>query len=86
MTTKTDYYRSALSRAEANRILLAKASAIPITNDSKRSKMIRSAKVLQKRTRINLGQMANAKQNAWLTHMTALDRNLKKLEDTLDKL
>jgi len=86
MTAKTDYYRSALSREEANRILLAKVSAMPFSNDSNRSNTIRSAKVLQRRTRMNLGQLANAKRNVWQTHMAVLDRDFEKLESTLEKL
>ena len=86
MTAKTDYYRSALCREESNRILLAKVSAMPFSNDSNRSKTIRSARVLQQRTRVNLGQLANAKRNVWQTHMAVLDRDFEKLERTLEKL
>ena len=86
MTSRANYFRLALSRAESNKILLAKVSVIPCSNDSKRSKMLHAAKVLQCRTQMNLGELVNAKQDEWLAHMSALDRDFKKFENTLEKL
>lgn len=86
MNARTDYFRNALSRAEANRVLLSKLAAIPLSNDRDRLHAISSAKDMQSNIQMNLARLAITKQKSWQTHIAVIDRDFEKLEDTLQKL
>lgn len=86
MTARADYFRRALSRAESNRILLGKVSAIPFSNDKDRMKIIQSAKEMQSRIQMSLAQLAIEKPKSWMTSIQALGCDLDTLEDTLEKI
>ncbi len=86
MTSRTDYFRCALSRAEGNRDLLSKVSAIPLSNNRNRTSIIHSAKEMQSVIQLNLAKLAITKPKSWKTHVAAIDRDFTMLEDTLEKL
>ena len=86
MAANADYFQSALSRAESNRILLTKVSAIPFSNNRDRTKIIESAREVQSRIQSNLAQLAIEKPKSWRPAIKALDGDFILLEYTLESL
>lgn len=86
MTARTEYFRNALSRADGNRVLLSKLSAIPLSNGRDRKETIDSAKDMQSHIQMNLAKLVITKPKTWKSHVAAIDRDFELLEDTLEKL